>query len=345
MGNRQTGTFEQNTQSGQWAPPPGWTPQPAYGSYPGQRSGGSSGLKDFLTRALQGGFQQYGGQMTAGLTSDQMGLLSKFFGAGGGFDSAMSGVSDIAQQDALGRAEMMMRPSTERAMDQMQRRVRERMNLGGMSMSTGAQEIEANSLSDILNSQNSTLAGMIPQLTQLKLQAAQSIPQMNMAGLMLGDFQRQNQQSNLDALYREYLRTTPSGGPLQAMLQFNAGRNGQQPQFIPDDSGGGGSDWGQMFASMMPLFAAAFSSDEGVKTKPVAVDEDDILQKITEMPVSKWSYKNESGKPDHVGPMAQDFKKAFGLGKSDKTINVVDAIGVLMAGMKALAKRQEAQAA
>ena len=44
----------------------------------------------------------------------------------------------------------------------------------------------------------------------------------------------------------------------------------------------------------------------------------------------------------HLGPMAQDFKAAFGLGESDKMINIVDANGVLMVAVQALYRRVQA---
>ena len=37
-----------------------------------------------------------------------------------------------------------------------------------------------------------------------------------------------------------------------------------------------------------------------------------------------------------MGPMAQDFRSAFGLGEDDKTISTVDATGVSMAAIKSL---------
>ena len=40
--------------------------------------------------------------------------------------------------------------------------------------------------------------------------------------------------------------------------------------------------------------------------------------------------------------MAQDFKAAFGLGDSDKVINMVDANGVVMVALQALYRRVQA---
>jgi hypothetical protein len=41
----------------------------------------------------------------------------------------------------------------------------------------------------------------------------------------------------------------------------------------------------------------------------------------------------------HVGPRAQDFAAAFGVGEDDRHIHVVDASGVALAAIQALAAR------
>ncbi len=52
-----------------------------------------------------------------------------------------------------------------------------------------------------------------------------------------------------------------------------------------------------------------------------------------------WRYKGDD--TVHVGPYAEDFRDAFGLGDG-KEIAVVDAIGILMAAVKGLIHRTEA---
>ena len=44
-----------------------------------------------------------------------------------------------------------------------------------------------------------------------------------------------------------------------------------------------------------------------------------------------------------MGPMAQDFREAFGLGTDDKTITQVDANGVTLAAIQGLNAKLEAQ--
>ena len=61
------------------------------------------------------------------------------------------------------------------------------------------------------------------------------------------------------------------------------------------------------------------------------------LAGVMQTPVSKWSYKGEN--TNHIGPMAEDFQRAFGVGDG-KTISIIDAIGVLFASVQALAEKQ-----
>ena len=81
------------------------------------------------------------------------------------------------------------------------------------------------------------------------------------------------------------------------------------------------------------------SSDVNRKHAFQTVDGDDVLDKLAAMPVQTWSYKTEDNSVRHMGPTAQEFRKAFGLGDTDKAIATVDADGVSLAGIKALIER------
>jgi hypothetical protein len=76
-------------------------------------------------------------------------------------------------------------------------------------------------------------------------------------------------------------------------------------------------------------------SDRNIKTDIHPVDPTDVLDRVASMPVSSWVYKKEPN-IRHIGPMAQDFRAAFGVGKDDKTIYTVDAQGVTMAAIQGL---------
>jgi hypothetical protein len=62
----------------------------------------------------------------------------------------------------------------------------------------------------------------------------------------------------------------------------------------------------------------------------------DVLAKVAAMPVMTWNYKTQNESIRHIGPTAQDFRAAFGVGESDTGITTVDADGVALAAIKGL---------
>ncbi|HYP49637.1 MAG TPA: tail fiber domain-containing protein, partial [Pyrinomonadaceae bacterium] len=67
-----------------------------------------------------------------------------------------------------------------------------------------------------------------------------------------------------------------------------------------------------------------------------AVNGIDVLSRLQKVPVSTWNYITEGNKVRHLGPMAEDFHKEFGLGTDDKSIGVQDMAGVSLAAVKEL---------
>jgi hypothetical protein len=63
----------------------------------------------------------------------------------------------------------------------------------------------------------------------------------------------------------------------------------------------------------------------------------DVLAKLAEMPIREWNYKAQDAAIRHVGPTAQDFHAAFGLGEDPLRISTIDADGIALAAVKALA--------
>lgn len=88
------------------------------------------------------------------------------------------------------------------------------------------------------------------------------------------------------------------------------------------------------------------ASDAALKEGFTPVDPADVLSRLDDLPVTRWKYRSESPGVEHIGPTAQDFYRAFGLGASDRTIGTVDAAGVSLAaikGLHALLKEQRAE--
>ncbi|MGO9838689.1 MAG: tail fiber domain-containing protein [Polyangiaceae bacterium] len=92
-----------------------------------------------------------------------------------------------------------------------------------------------------------------------------------------------------------------------------------------------------------PGCAPLCQSDRNLKRDIEPVDEQAVLERVAEMPVSTWSYKSDDPTVRHLGPMAQDFRAAFGLGDTDRAYNSIDAHGVAMAAIKALYERSREQ--
>ena len=118
-------------------------------------------------------------------------------------------------------------------------------------------------------------------------------------------------------------------------------------------SGASVSNWGQSSAVISTSTGAYLStggawinaSDSTRKRAFALVDGEDVLRRLAAVPLYTWQYNAESADVRHMGPTAQAFRKAFGLGQSDKAITTVDADGVALAGVQALEKRTAEQAA
>lgn len=81
-------------------------------------------------------------------------------------------------------------------------------------------------------------------------------------------------------------------------------------------------------------------SDRNAKENFTAVDPRQVLDKVAALPISQWNYKTKKDST-HIGPMAQDFKAAFGLGSDDKSIGTADAEGMALAAIQGLNQKLE----
>ncbi len=77
-------------------------------------------------------------------------------------------------------------------------------------------------------------------------------------------------------------------------------------------------------------------SDRNAKENIAPIDGKSVLEKVAALPIAIWNYKTQNNGVKHVGPMAQDFRAAFGLGENETTITTVDADGVALAAIQGL---------
>jgi hypothetical protein len=118
-------------------------------------------------------------------------------------------------------------------------------------------------------------------------------------------------------------------------------------QFLVRASGGVMlfSNAGATTGVSLPAGSGSWSSlsDRAQKRDIATIDDAAILDKVGSLPVSEWSYSAE-GRVRHLGPMAQDFYSAFGVGEDPRHIATIDEEGVALAAIKALRARDAERA-
>jgi uncharacterized coiled-coil protein SlyX len=68
-----------------------------------------------------------------------------------------------------------------------------------------------------------------------------------------------------------------------------------------------------------------------------------VLNKVLALAIKEWSYKDSIDNIRHIGPMAEDFYQAFGLGESETGIATLDTSGVALAAIQGLNEKLTVQ--
>lgn len=76
-------------------------------------------------------------------------------------------------------------------------------------------------------------------------------------------------------------------------------------------------------------------SSRDIKDNVAVVDSSTVLAKLDELEISEWNYAGDD-EIRHIGPMAEEFYGAFGLGPNAKHIAPKDLAGIALAAAKAL---------
>ncbi len=82
------------------------------------------------------------------------------------------------------------------------------------------------------------------------------------------------------------------------------------------------------------------ASDRNSKENFTAVDGNELLDQIAQLSITRWNYKGNN-QAEHIGPTAQDFKAAFGVGVDDRSISTIDPSGIALAAIKALNNKMQ----
>ncbi len=87
------------------------------------------------------------------------------------------------------------------------------------------------------------------------------------------------------------------------------------------------------------------SSDRDRKRDVEPVEPAAVLERVSQLPIHTWRFEEDASEALHLGPMAQDFHAAFGLGQDERHIGTLDASGVALAAIQGLYERlQEKEA-
>ncbi len=78
------------------------------------------------------------------------------------------------------------------------------------------------------------------------------------------------------------------------------------------------------------------TSDVNKKENIRVVDGTSVLDRLAQLRIARWNFKDDAAHTDHVGPMAQEFHAAFGLGDDPTRISPLDVGGIALAGVKEL---------
>jgi Chaperone of endosialidase len=82
------------------------------------------------------------------------------------------------------------------------------------------------------------------------------------------------------------------------------------------------------------------ASSRSLKTAFEAIDPVAVLDKVAALPVQGWRYNVEDASTRHIGPVAEDFQRLFGLGDGE-SIGTVDADGVALAAIQGLVQKMD----
>jgi hypothetical protein len=141
---------------------------------------------------------------------------------------------------------------------------------------------------------------------------------------------------------REMLEMRNNGGNVFILNDTNLGARwgyGQEgTDFVMDRQGvGTGSEFRLTSAGNLTVTGTVNGvSSRTAKENFAQIDPKSVLTRVAALPISQWNYKNDGGSTRHMGPMAEDFFAAFGLGQGEKTIAMVDSDGVALAAIQGL---------
>jgi len=140
------------------------------------------------------------------------------------------------------------------------------------------------------------------------------------------------------------LNNTATGGHTWSILSSASGNSeGAGNLVIADSTGGGKVVMDVPLQVLSCTGCTTVTSDRYAKSNITPVNSRSVLEKLVGIPIQTWNYKDDKAGVRHIGPMAQDFFAAFGLGSDDKHINLLDEGGVALAAIQELYRANQAK--
>jgi hypothetical protein len=85
------------------------------------------------------------------------------------------------------------------------------------------------------------------------------------------------------------------------------------------------------------------ASSRALKTAFESIDAGEVLARLLALPLTRWQYRASPAEGVHLGPVAEEFHAAFGLGADGQAISTVDADGVALAAIQGLNAKLEVE--
>jgi hypothetical protein len=138
--------------------------------------------------------------------------------------------------------------------------------------------------------------------------------------------------------FREMLEIRNNGGPVFILKDMTVpqrwGIGTLGSSLVIDNQANPGIELSLSSTGNLTISGIYSPSDRSLKKDIVPVSHENVLAKLAALPIATWTYKTDDVR--HIGPMAQDFAVAFGLGIDDKHISPNDMAGVSMAAVQGL---------
>ncbi|HEU0299670.1 MAG TPA: tail fiber domain-containing protein, partial [Longimicrobium sp.] len=120
-------------------------------------------------------------------------------------------------------------------------------------------------------------------------------------------------------------------------IRYNGGIRMRVSTAANGNTPGAGGNVGCDLTVAVPSWTCA--SSRTLKENYEPVNGEDVLMRIRSVPVTTWNMIGGDANVRHLGPVAEDFWGAFGLGLGETAIGLGDIDGVTFAGVKALEAR------